>query len=183
MTRIAIFKTEIEAKAYADKVQEYLQIHRPGYNAIKWADPVPAPDGLTWIVKQPIEEEVQKWATPIDTDKSKAIGITEDLTDKIEVGKYYLNHGRVLKCVDANLLSYVQETPNSPKFSPEIMNEFHIEVDELKAYNQNADQNIIKLTGRIKNYVADLTDGVRTPATDAYVEQLISDNNVIITNQ
>jgi hypothetical protein len=55
--------------------------------------------------------------------------------------------------------------------------------DEIKVLSGDADTNIRKLAGNIKNYVADLRDGKRTSATDAEVDQLIADNNVLITNQ
>jgi hypothetical protein len=55
--------------------------------------------------------------------------------------------------------------------------------DEIKVLSGDADTNIRKLAGNIKNYVADLRDGKRTSATDKEVEQLIADNNVLITVQ
>jgi hypothetical protein len=55
--------------------------------------------------------------------------------------------------------------------------------DEIKVLSGDADTNIRKLSGNIKNYVADLRDRKRTSATDKEVEQLIADNNIIITVQ
>ncbi len=55
--------------------------------------------------------------------------------------------------------------------------------DEIKVLSGDADTNIRKLSGNIKNYVADLRDGKRTNATDKEVDILIADNNVLITNQ
>ena len=55
--------------------------------------------------------------------------------------------------------------------------------DIIKSTDNNADSNIKKLAGKIKNYVADLTEGIRTTETDAEVNQLISNGNIIITNQ
>lgn len=61
--------------------------------------------------------------------------------------------------------------------------ELEKESDTIKALNTDADGNIRKLSGKIKNYVADLTDGVRTSATDSEVEQLVNDDNLVITNE
>ena len=57
------------------------------------------------------------------------------------------------------------------------------ESEQIKSLTNDADANIRKLAGNIRNYIADLTDGVRTSATDAEVEQLIADGNIIITVQ
>lgn len=60
---------------------------------------------------------------------------------------------------------------------------FEKQVDVISAKNNKADENIKKLAGNIKNYVADLTEGVRTSETDAEVDKLIADGNIIITNE
>ena len=61
--------------------------------------------------------------------------------------------------------------------------DFIKESEQIKSLTNDADANIRKLAGNIRNYIADLTDGVRTSATDAEVEQLIADNNILITAQ
>jgi hypothetical protein len=62
-------------------------------------------------------------------------------------------------------------------------NSFLKQKETISALKGNADENIKKLAGNIKNYIADLTDGVRTSATDLDVQSLIDDNNIIITNE
>jgi hypothetical protein len=110
MARIVIFEIEEDAQKYADKIHEYLKNHRPGYNATKWCTPEKSADGLTWMVKQPIEEEVQKWEVPIDTVKelSVAVGITEPMPEigvELKAGQFYLDKGEVLKCETAQVLT------------------------------------------------------------------------------
>ena len=61
--------------------------------------------------------------------------------------------------------------------------DFIKESDQIKSLTNDADGNIQKLSGKVKNYVCDLTDGVRTSKTDAEVQQLIADGNIIITVQ
>ena len=84
-------------------------------------------------------------------------------------------------------ISVVKEYPaDAPKIlSVSILNDNLIEKqpESLKALNNDADGNIKKLAGKVKNYVADLTKGKRTVATDTEVNQLIADGNIIITNQ
>jgi len=55
--------------------------------------------------------------------------------------------------------------------------------DLIQTNNSDADNNINNLVGNIKNYVCDLTDGVRTASTDEQVAELIAEGNTIITNQ
>jgi hypothetical protein len=110
MAKIVIFKSEVEAIRYSDKIHSYLQSNRPGYNAIKWCTPEKSADGLTWMVKQPLEEEVQKWVVPIDTVKelSVAVGITEPMPEigvELKAGQFYLDKGEVLKCETAQVLT------------------------------------------------------------------------------
>lgn len=45
------------------------------------------------------------------------------------------------------------------------------------------DQVIQKLTGKVENYIIDLSEGARTPATDEAISALIADKNIIITQQ
>lgn len=84
-------------------------------------------------------------------------------------------------------IQIVKQYPNNlPKIvSADVLldSAFLKESDQIKALNAEADANIKKLAGNIRNYVADLTDGVRTPATDADVDKLIQDGNIIITCQ
>lgn len=131
MIRIAIFSTEADAKAYSDKIHAYLQANRPGYNAVKWADPIQSADGTQWTVKQPIEEEVQKWEIPINTEneKAKAVGITEDLPESGQVieGKFYLYKGDVLRCRQTH-----DRTIYEPKDTPALFSYFRDNTDQLQ---------------------------------------------------
>ena len=45
------------------------------------------------------------------------------------------------------------------------------------------DQVIQKLSGKVENYIIDLSEGARTPATNAEINALIADKNIIITQQ
>ena len=84
-------------------------------------------------------------------------------------------------------ISVVNEYPaDAPKIlSVDVLKDNNLikQSELIKSLDNDADSNIKKLAGKVKNYVADLTEGVRTPATDAEVNQLIADGNIIITNQ
>ena len=84
-------------------------------------------------------------------------------------------------------ISVVNEYPaDAPKItSIDVLKDNNLikQSELIKSLDNDADSNIKKLAGKVKNYVADLTEGVRTPATDAEVNQLIADGNIIITNQ
>ena len=129
--KIAIFNTEADAKAYSDKIHAYLQANRPGYNAEKWADPIQSADGTQWTVKQPIEEEIQKWEIPINTEneKAKAVGITEDLPESGQVieGKFYLYKGDVLRCRQTH-----DRTIYEPKDTPALFSFFRDNTNQLQ---------------------------------------------------
>lgn len=132
MTKVAVFNTEPDAIAYSNKVHQYLTANRPGYNAVKWADPEQSADGLTWMVKLPIEKIEQKWSTPINTaaEKAKAEGITEDFPDVgglVEIGKYYLYKGDVLKCRQTH-----NRTIYEPKDTPALFSFFRDNSEQLQ---------------------------------------------------
>ena len=84
---------------------------------------------------------------------------------------------------ESEMFAFEPETVGLPLIGKAILlDDFECAKEGIKAKTPDADGNIVKLTGNVKNNVCDLTDGVRTPATDSYVQQLIADNNVIITN-
>lgn len=129
---IAIFSTLAEAQAYANKVHAYLQANRPNYHADRWAVPYESAEGGTWYVKAPVEEEVQKWAVPINTatEISKAIGITATLPDTgglCEVGKYYQWKGAILKCRQTH-----NRTIYDPKDTPSLFSYFRDNSEQLE---------------------------------------------------
>ncbi len=84
-------------------------------------------------------------------------------------------------------ISVIKQYPaDSPRIlSSEVLTDATLEKGSeiLKALDSNADEHIKKLAGKVKNYIADLTEGVRTTATDQEVAQLILDGNIIITNE
>lgn len=97
---------------------------------------------------------------------------------------------KVIDTIEVDGKPAIQVIKTYPDGLPKIVSadvildpDFIKESEQIKSLTNDADGNIQKLTGKVKNYVCDLTDGVRTSATDAEVEQLIADNNVIITNQ
>lgn len=132
MAKLLIFTTESDAIDYSEKIHKYLRSNRPNYNASKWCDPEQSADGLTWMVKQPIEEEIQKWPVPIDTatEKSKSVGITEQLP---EIGEecvkdhYYLYKGSTIKCRQTH-----NRTIYDPKDTPALFSFFRDNSDSLK---------------------------------------------------
>lgn len=129
---IAIFNTENDAITYANKIHTYLQANRPDYNASKWCDPIMSSDGLTWIVKEPIEQIENLWTVPINTatERAKATGITEPLP---EVGvscikdQYYLDKGDILKCRQTH-----NRTIYEPKDIPALFSFFRDNSDQLQ---------------------------------------------------
>jgi len=54
---IAIFLNKTDAQNYSDKVHNHLQANCPGYNAVKWQDPVKHPTEDKWFIKIPQEYE------------------------------------------------------------------------------------------------------------------------------
>ena len=64
---IAVFTTQAEAQAYANKIHSYLTANRPDYNATKWGDPISNDTKTEWYVKSPPEQEKQLWKVPITT--------------------------------------------------------------------------------------------------------------------
>jgi hypothetical protein len=95
---------------------------------------------------------------------------------------------KVIDTIEVEGKPAIQIVKQYPENLPKIVSanvildpDFIKESEQIKALNADADTNIRKLAGNIRNYVADLTDGVRTESTDAEVEQLIQDGNIIIT--
>ena len=127
---IAIFKTQIEAQAYADKVHEYLSANCPDYSAARWAEPEPSADGLTWMVQQPKEEQVKLWDIAINTTAEKANAeITKPLPESgtCQEGEYYLHKGSVLKCRQTH-----QGTIYDPKDTPALFSFFRENTYQLQ---------------------------------------------------
>jgi len=56
---LAIFLSEKSATDFSNKIHEYLKANRPGYNAVKWGDPVKSDFEEKWLVKVPFD--YQKW--------------------------------------------------------------------------------------------------------------------------
>lgn len=124
MAKIVIFNTKQDAENYQQKIDTYLRENRPNYSAVKWCTPEQSADGLTWMVKQPIEEEQQKWAVPINTTAELAVsaGITEALPEVGEqcvAGQYYLYKGDTLKCRQTH-----NRTIYEPKDTPALFSFF-----------------------------------------------------------
>jgi hypothetical protein len=106
-------------------------------------------------------------------------------TEANEIGTIATSDNGLVMCVDAEKelfsidLSLPEQVGKSVLIDPDLI----VEKEMIKANTPDADTNIRKLSGNIKNYVADLRDGKRTSATDVEVDILIADNNVLITNQ
>lgn len=132
MTKLAIFSTEQDAIDYSNKLHQYLSANRPGYNAVKWCDPEQSADGLTWIVKEPPEQNEDLWDIPINTatELNKATGQTEDLPEfgiQCVKDKYYLYKGDVLKCRQTH-----NRTIYEPKDTPALFSFFRDNSDQLE---------------------------------------------------
>jgi hypothetical protein len=104
-------------------------------------------------------------------------------TETIQEGTIATAADGLVMCVDEvkQLFSYDLNLPAKAAKTVLVDPDLMTEKEVVKAQTNDADTNIKKLSGNILNYIADLTDGVRTPATDAEVEQLINDGNIIIT--
>lgn len=128
---IAIFTTEVDAITYSNKIHTYLVVNRPNYHAIKWCDPEMSVDGLTWFVKDPIEQVEQKWPVAINTtaERAKATGITEPLPEfgiSCIKDKYYLYKGDILKCRQTH-----NRTIYEPKDTPALFSFFRDNNNQL----------------------------------------------------
>lgn len=122
---IAIFSTEADASAYSDKIHEYLTLNRPGYNAIKWADPEQSADSSTWFVISPPEYDDNRWGgEPLSDSEeiTKAIAQTTpmpEIGELCEIDHYYLDRGSILKCRQTHY-----RTIYEPKDTPALFSFF-----------------------------------------------------------
>ena len=128
---IAIFNTQAEAVAYSDKIHAYLQSVRPGYNAVKWADPVEGTDG-TWSVKTPPEYDDNRWGIPLDVEDEllAAAGTTMPLPTiggECFIDQYYLYKGDILKCRQTH-----NRTIYEPKDTPALFSYWRDNSDQLQ---------------------------------------------------
>ena len=128
---IAIFTPEAEAEAYSIKVHNYLTANRPRYNAIKWSEPIQSADGLEWWVKQPIEEDVDRWYVPLDSSVELAnANITKQLPEfgvLVTIDEYYLYKGDIVKCRQTH-----NRTIYEPKDTPALFSFFRDNTDQLQ---------------------------------------------------
>ena len=90
--------------------------------------------------------------------------IEVDGVEAIKVKKFYPDTLPKIKAVDVI-------TDNELKKEPDVISSDKIPVDMV----------IQKVAGKVKNYVVDVSAGARTTATDADVNKLIEDGNIIIT--
>jgi len=100
---ITIFNSEQDALSFSNKIHQYLLDVRPGYSAEKWSDPEISSDGLTWMVKVPVEYDDNRWGVPLDISEELniSVGSTESLPDVgglCTIDNYYLYKGDVIKC-------------------------------------------------------------------------------------
>jgi hypothetical protein len=105
-------------------------------------------------------------------------------TENLKKGTICNYNGGLTYCAEpeSEMFAFEPETEGLPLTAKAILlDEFEVGKEGVKAKTEDADTNIIKLTGKVKDNVCDLTDGIRTEATDAEVEQLINDGNIIIT--
>lgn len=131
MTTISIFTNEAEAVVYSDKIHNYLTANRPGYNAIKWCDPVQSADELEWFIKQPIEEIEDKWAVAIDSsnelENAKITKPLPDIGELVTIDEYYLYNVDIVKCRQTH-----NRTEWEPKDTPALFAFFRYNSDQLQ---------------------------------------------------
>jgi hypothetical protein len=150
------------------------------YSAI---EPVPTPDGNFIIPEVCLNDpDLASIKAQIEAMRGNEQDIKQISEAVAEVGKYAQASTLVL-CVDPTIEGYTFDTNVDGIVCKPVLTDSTFEADKetVKALTFDADENIRKLKGNIKNYVADLTDGVRTSATDQDVEVLINDGNIIIT--
>lgn len=129
---IAIFSTELEAVAYANKIHQYLLANRPQYNAEIWSIPEQSADGLTWFVKAPVEHDDNRWGVPVSnvTELTKAIDTTAllpSLGGLCTKDKYYLYKGDVVKCRQTHNRAIYE-----PKDTPALFSFFRNNTNQLE---------------------------------------------------
>jgi len=126
-----------------------------------------------------VKEQLQGMKRPDNVQNIKDINEAEISTGKL------VNHNGLAVCIDAinQVFSYDTKEQGTVKKSVMTATSLTVDKEQIKALTTDADGNIKKLAGNVKNYVADLTEGTRTQATDTEVEKLINDGNIIITNQ
>lgn len=129
---MAIFNTQSEAAAYANKIHAYLQSVRPGYNAVKWADPGISSDGLNWFVETPVEYDDNRWGIQLNvtTELASAAGTTQPLPEvgvQCIIGQYYLYKGDILKCRQTH-----NRTVYEPKDTPALFSFFRDNSEQLQ---------------------------------------------------
>lgn len=127
---IAIFNTQAEAIAYANKIHTYLQNIRPRYNAVKWADPIQGVDGK-WSVKTPVEYDDNRWGTPLNVTTELAAAsktqVLPDIGKQCLINQYYLYKGDIIKCRQTH-----DRTIYDPKDTPALFSFFRDNSDSLK---------------------------------------------------
>lgn len=154
----------------------------------------PIPDTLRWKGEQTLiainkkenhvlseEDEGKRYEADFTVSESSdekdiVYAINRMLNDKEHDNAFIFNFTKEIK-------TYQGEIPEIKSSSVVFDPAFEKQPERLFAKNMDADNNIKKLAGNIKNYIADLTDGVRTSATDADINILIADGNIIITNE
>lgn len=132
MTKLAIFSTEQDAINYSNKLHQYLMANRPNYNAIKWCDPEQSADGLRWAVKEPVEQNENRWSVPINTatELAQAEGQTEELPGVgglCIISQYYLFKGDVYRCRQTH-----NRTIYEPLNTPALFSVFQDNTDQLQ---------------------------------------------------
>jgi hypothetical protein len=156
------------------------------YSAI---DPVLTPDGNYIIPENCLNDsDLKSVKSQLDgMVNAENIQDIKDLkdTESLKKGTICMYEGGLTYCAEAEseMFAFEPESVGLPLTAKSILLDgFEVGKEGVKAKTEDADSNIIKLTGKVKNNVCDLTDGVRTSATDNHVRQLIADNNIIITN-
>jgi len=166
---------------------EQAELIRGNHGKYSAIEPVPVPAG-NYIISEDcisdpdllsVKEQLQAMKRPDNVQDIKDVNESEISTGRL------VNHNGLVVCIDAanEVFSYDTKEQSTVKKSVMIAPSLMVEREQIKALTTDADGNIKKLAGNVKYYVADLTEGTRTPATDTEVEKLINDGNIIITNE
>lgn len=154
---------------------------------------IPIPDTLKWKGEQTLIA-INKKENPVNSEEDEGKKYEADFTISESNSEQHIVESmqRMLQdsAHDNNVIygftkekkTYPVELPLIGASSVLFDNELQKDSSIIKTTNTNSDESILKLAGNIKNYLADLTDGIRTAATDSEVERLISDGNIVITN-
>ena len=162
--------------------KEQAEIIKGNYGKYSAIDPIQLPDGNFIIPESCLQKSDLAEAHQKINDANGSVQDIKDLKDTISSIGIIANHNGLVQNVEADLYSF--DLNEDAVFDKKLANEsaVQIEKENIKSIDNDADNDVKVLAGNVKNYICDLTEGVRTSATDNEVQQLVNDGNLIITN-